>query len=283
VSSNSLVDARVASLPRPTRALARPSPVTVFGNYLHGAMTVAELEVRKLRHDPTELLTRAVQPALWLLIFGQAFSAIRAIPTGGISYLAFMTPGILAQSVMFISIFYGLTVIWDRDQGILQKFLVMPVPRASFVTGKALGAGVRALSQGVVVMCLALLLGVQLQWSVVGVVGALLTVVVGAGFFATVSMLIAIAVKTRERFMGLGQVITMPLFFASNAIYPLQIMPAWLQVVARVNQLSYLVDLLRGYLVAGSVPNAGLDWLVLVTALIVAQLIAGATFKTIVI
>jgi ABC-2 type transport system permease protein len=244
---------------------------------------MAELEVRKLRHDPTELLTRAVQPALWLLIFGQAFSAIRAIPTGGVSYLAFMTPGILAQSVMFISIFYGLTVIWDRDQGILQKFLVMPVPRASFVTGKALGAGVRALSQGVVVLCLALLLRVQLNWTFEGTVLGLLTVVVGAAFFATVSMLIAIAVKTRERFMGLGQVITMPLFFASNAIYPLQIMPGWLQTVSRVNPLSYLVDLLRGYLVTGAVANAGLDWLVLLCALIVVQLIAGATFKTIVI
>jgi ABC-2 type transport system permease protein len=278
-----LVDVRVASLPEHSTHIAHPAPGARLVNYVLGALTMAELEVRKLRHDPTELLTRAIQPALWLLIFGQAFSAIRAIPTGGISYLAFMTPGILAQSVMFISIFYGLTVIWDRDQGILQKFLVMPVPRPSFVTGKALGAGVRALSQGVVVLCLAVILGVQLDWTVAGVVGALLTVVVGAALFATVSMLIAIAVKTRERFMGLGQVITMPLFFASNAIYPIQIMPGWLQVVARVNPLSYLVDLLRGYLVVGSVPNAGLDWLVLVCALIVVQLIAGATFKTIVI
>jgi ABC-2 type transport system permease protein len=283
VSSSSLADVRVASLRNPARELAAESPLALISSYLHGAATVAELEVRKLRHDPTELLTRAVQPALWLLIFGQAFSAIRAIPTGGISYLAFMTPGILAQSVMFISIFYGLTVIWDRDQGILQEFLVMPVPRPSFVTGEALGAGVRSLSQGLVVLCLALLLGVQLDWTVAGVIGGLLTVVVGAGLFATVSMLIAIAVKTRERFMGLGQVITMPLFFASNAIYPLQIMPGWLQVVARVNPLSYLVDLLRGYLVLGAVPNAGLDWLVLLSALVVVQLIAGLTFKSIVI
>jgi ABC-2 type transport system permease protein len=278
-----LVDVRVASAPERTRAGAATASAAALSNYVHGALTMAELEMRKLRHDPTELLTRAIQPALWLLIFGQAFSALRAIPTGGISYLAFMTPGILAQSVMFISIFYGLTVIWDRDQGILQKFLVMPVPRPSFVTGKALGAGVRALSQGVVVLCLALLLHVQLDWSLVGVLGALLTVIVGAALFSTVSMLIAIAVKTRERFMGLGQVITMPLFFASNAIYPIQIMPSWLQVIARVNPLSYLVDLLRGYLVTGSVPNAGIDWLVLLSAVVVTQILAGATFKTIVV
>ncbi len=89
--------------------------------YLKASLVVAEMEIRKLRHDPTELFTRAVQPVLWLLIFGQAFSRVRAIPTGGVGYQTFMAPGILAQSMMFIAILYGLSIIWDRDQGILQK------------------------------------------------------------------------------------------------------------------------------------------------------------------
>jgi len=245
------------------------------------AFVVAKTEVRKLRHDPTELLTRAIQPALWLLIFGKAFEHIRAIPTGNVDYLTFMTPGILAQSVMFIAIFYGLSIIWDRDQGILQKLLVMPVPRASFVTGKALGAGVRALSQALVVFALALLLGVHVHWSLIGIVGTLLTVLAGAGFFATLSMLIAILVKTRERFMGMGQVITMPLFFASNAIYPISMMPGWLQVLAKGNPLSYLVDLLRGYLLYGHVDGAVTDWAILLGALLVAQVIAGRYYHAI--
>ncbi|MCL6522136.1 MAG: ABC transporter permease [Firmicutes bacterium] len=246
--------------------------------YLHGALVVAETEVRKLRHDPTELLMRSVQPALWLVIFGKALSRVRAIPTGNVDYLTFMTPGILAQSVMFIAIFYGLNIIWDRDAGILQKFLVLPIPRSAFVTGKGFGAGVRAVSQAVVIFLLALLLGVRLRWSLAGLAGALLTVVLGAAFFSTLSMLIAIAVKTRERFMGIGQVITMPLFFASNAIYPIQIMPEWLRWVARVNPLSYMVDLLRGYLVAGRVPDAWTDWLVLLAAVVVSQFLAGRLY-----
>jgi len=252
-----------------------------LAQYVWDAFVVAEIEVRKLRHDPTELLTRAIQPALWLVIFGKAFERIRAISTGNVDYLAFMTPGILAQSVMFIAIFYGLSIIWDRDQGILGKLLVMPVPRASFVTGKALGAGVRALSQALVVFVLALLLGVQIHWSVVGIVGTLLAVLAGAGFFATLSMLIAILVKTRERFMGMGHVITVPLFFASNAIYPIAIMPGWLQVVARVNPLSYVVDLLRGYLLYGHVDAAVTDWAVLLGALLVAQVVAGRYYHAI--
>jgi ABC-2 type transport system permease protein len=261
----------------------RPGVLRRVADYVRSALVVGEIEVRKLRHDPTELLTRAVQPLLWLLVFGEAFARVRAIPTGGLSYLTFMTPGILAQSVMFIAIFFGLTLIWERDQGILQKFLVLPVPRAAFVTGKGLGAGVRAVSQGVVVLALALLIGVRLHWTVGGVLGALATVVVGAAFFATLSMLIAVAVKTRERFMGIGQVITMPLFFASNAIYPIAMMPSWLQWVARLNPLSYMVDLLRGYLVMGRVPAAGQDWAVLLLALVAAQALAARTYARVVV
>jgi ABC-2 type transport system permease protein len=260
----------------------RPSLLDQLAAYIHGSMVVAEIEIRKLRHDPTELLTRGIQPALWLVIFGQALAHIRAIPTGNVDYLTFMTPGILAQSLMFISIFYGLTIIWDRDQGILSKFLAMPVPRASFVTGKALGAGVRALSQAFVIFILALLLGVNLHWTVLGVIGSLLTVVVGASFFATLSFLIAIGLKTRERFMGFGQVLTMPLFFASNAIYPISIMPGWLQFISRINPLTYIVDLLRGYLVTGAVPGALLDWSLLLLALVIVQVIAGRTYHRVV-
>lgn len=179
---------------------------------------------------------------------------------------------------MFVSIFYGLTIIWDRDQGILSKFLVMPVPRASFVTGKALGASVRALSQAVAVFVLALVLGVDLRWSVAGIVGSLLAVVVGSGVFATISMLSAVIVKTRERFMGRGQVVTMPQFFAGNAIYPLAIMPVWLQMLARLNPLGYAVDLLRGYPAIGQTPAAMPDWAALISVLVVLQLVVGRAF-----
>lgn len=282
---NSFVDVLAVST-KPAEELAEllcpPTLKDWVVGYLHGVWVVTEIEIRKLRHDPFELVTRVVQPALWLVVFGEAFSRLRAIPTGNVDYLTFMTPGILAQSLMFISIFYGISIIWERDAGILQKFLVMPVPRASFITGKGLGAGVRALCQTVVIFVLALLLGVQLKWSVGGIVGSLLTVLVGSSFFSILSMLLAITVKTRERFMGIGQVLTMPLFFASNAIYPLAIMPDWLRVVAQVNPLSYVVDLLRGYLVNGNVPNAPLDWAVLLVAVVIVQSIASVTYQTIV-
>jgi ABC-2 type transport system permease protein len=221
-------------------------------------IVIAELEVRKLAHDPTELVTRAVQPALWLLIFGQVFTRIRAIPTGGVRYLDFMAPGILAQSVLFIAIFFGIAIIWERDLGIVQKLLVSPTPRTALVLGKAFAAGVRSVSQALFVYFLAFVLGVKLNGNPLALVGVLLVVILGAAFFSTLSLIIACLVKSRERFMGIGQVLTMPLFFASNAIYPISIMPRWLQIVSHGNPLTYEVDALRGLMLSGGVFQYGL-------------------------
>jgi ABC-2 type transport system permease protein len=212
-----------------------------------GAMCLVELQ--KLRRDRTELITRAIQPALWLLIFGQTFTRIRAIPTGAVPYLDFLAPGILAQSALFISIFYGIQIIWDRDAGILAKLMVTPTPRAALVAGKAFAAGVRALIQALVVLVLAAILGVGLTPNPLKLAGAALILVLGAAFFCCLSITIAGLVLKRDRMMGIGQAIMMPLFFASNALYPVAIMPGWLRVVSHLNPLSYEVEALRGLLI----------------------------------
>ncbi|MEW1748265.1 ABC transporter permease [Streptomyces angustmyceticus] len=227
------------------------------------AMCVVELQ--KLRHDRTELYTRAVQPALWLLVFGETFTRIKAIPTGGVPYIDYLAPGIIAQSAMFIAIFYGIMIIWERDAGILTKLLVTPTPRAALIAGKAFAAGVKALIQAVVVIVIAALLGVALTGNPLRLLGVAVAVVLGSAFFSCLSMTIAGIVLTRDRLMGIGQAITMPLFFASNALYPVAIMPGWLQTVSRINPLSYQVDALRGLLL-GSHAHLALDYAVLVAA-----------------
>jgi ABC-2 type transport system permease protein len=227
------------------------------------AMCVVEMQ--KLRHDRTELYTRAVQPALWLLIFGETFTRIRAIPTGGIPYLDYLAPGIIAQSAMFIAIFYGIMIIWERDSGVLTKLLVTPTPRAALVTGKAFAAGVKALIQAVVVVLIAAALGVSLTWNPIRLIGVVVVVILGSAFFSCLSMTIAGIVLTRDRLMGVGQAITMPLFFASNALYPVAIMPDWLRAVSTINPLSYQVDALRGLLL-GTPSHLPLDFVVLLAA-----------------
>jgi ABC-2 type transport system permease protein len=250
------------------------SPLATVLGFFKKTWVIAELEVRKLRHDPTELISRAVQPALWLLIFGEVFQNMRAIPTGDLRYLDFMAPGILAQSVLFISIFYGIAIIWERDLGIVHKFLASPTPRAALVTGKALSAGVRALAQAVIVYLLSLMLGVSMNWSPAALAGVVVVVLLGAASFSTFSLIIACVVKTRERFMGIGQVLTMPLFFASNAIYPIAVMPHWLQIVARFNPLTYEVDALRALMIRGGQSVFGLGWDLSVLAVATVVLVA---------
>jgi ABC-2 type transport system permease protein len=259
--------------------------IRYIGNFINKTFVIMELELRKLRHDPTELITRAIQPALWLLVFGQVFTQTRAIPTGDMPYIDFMAPGILAQSVLFISIFYGIAIIWERDLGIVHKFLVSPTPRAALVLGKALSAGLRAMTQAVIIYILAVLLGVKVNWNPIALLGMSVAVILGATCFSTFSLITACLVKTRERFMGIGQVLTMPLFFASNAIYPISIMPSWLQVIARLNPLSYEVDILRGLmLVNGTTANPpGMDFLVLILVAIGLILIGAKLYPTVVI
>jgi ABC-2 type transport system permease protein len=251
--------------------------------YVRKTLTIIGLEVRKLRHDFTELITRAVQPALWLLVFGEVFTRVRAIPTGNLRYIDFMAPGILAQSVLFVAIFYGISIIWERDLGIVHKFLVSPTPRTALVLGKALSAGVRGFTQAVIIYILALLLGVQISWNPLALLGVLFVVLLGSVIFSTFSLIIACLVKTRERFMGIGQVLTMPLFFASNAIYPIEIMPAWLKVVAHCNPLSYEVDALRTMMLRGGTSSYGLpaDFAVLAVASVILVGVGGRLYPSV--
>ena len=213
---------------------------------ISSAFAIAEMEARKIRHDSTELWARSIQPALWLLIFGEVFNGIRAnLAPPGLTYLQYLSPGVLAQSILFIAIFYGITVVWERDVGLLTKLMSTPSPRTSIIVGKALASGVRGVFQAVVVIALALILGINLTLNAFSILGVFLICILFAMCFSSLSMFIASLLKTRERMMGIGQAITMPLFFASSAIYPLSIMPRWLQVIARGNPLTYVVDALR--------------------------------------
>jgi ABC-2 type transport system permease protein len=177
-----------------------------------------------------------------------------------VDYRADLAPGVMAQAAMFVAIFFGLAVIWERDVGQLQRLLATPLPRTALVLGKAAGAATRAVVQAVLLLIVVAIAGIGLKWSVVGVIGALVLLALGTGVFACLSMAIASLVKQRERFMGIGQLVMMPLFFASSALYPLAVMPGWLHVIARVNPLTYEVEGLRGFLLGGGHP--GLDILV---------------------
>ena len=242
------------------------NPVVGLRRLADRVVTLCWVELRKIRHDRSELYTRAVQPALWLIIYGEVFNRIHAIPLPkGVSYLAYLSPGIMAQSALFIAVFYGIQIIWERDAGVLTKLMVTPTPRSALITGKAFASGVRSLVQGVVIVILAALLGVHLTHNPLKLIGAAIILVLGSAFFSCLSMSIAGIVVSRDRLMGIAQAITMPLFFSSNALYPASFMPGWLQAISKVNPLSYEIEALRGLLI-GWPTTLWLDTLILVCA-----------------
>jgi ABC-2 type transport system permease protein len=245
-------------------------------DYATSVFAVAAAEAQKLAHDPWEVATRAIQPLLWLLLFGEVMARVRGIASDNVDYLDFLSAGILAQSVLFVAIFYGISAIWERDLGVLHRYLVSPAPRSALVLGKAVSASVRALVQAAVVYAAAGAIGVALNLHPLAILGVIALVALGSGLFSTLSLIIASLVKTRERFMGIGQVLTMPIFFASNAIYPLALMPPWLRVVAGINPLTYEVDGLRALMLrqGASVFGLATDFAVLIA--IFAALVAIA-------
>lgn len=249
--------------------------------FIQKTWVIADFEIRKILHDPTEVLLRAVQPSLWLLVFGQVMARTHILP--GENYLDFMSPGILAQSVLFVSIFYGIAIIWERDLGITQKFLVTPTPRTALVLGKAISAGFRCIPLMVIIYILAALLAVHVLWNPLNILGVIGLLLLGAILFSTFSLIVACLVKTRERFMGIGQLMTMPLFFASNAIYPIEIMPQWLKIVSHFNPLTYMIDGMR-LLMIGTPSGYSLvtDYAILILFSTVLVLIGGNLYKRVI-
>ncbi|HXS39208.1 MAG TPA: ABC transporter permease [Stellaceae bacterium] len=264
----------------PSSPIASTPRGEILADYATQLWAVAAAEIAKLRHDPLELFTRAVQPVLWLLFFGQVMGRVRGMNTGGLSYQDFLAPGILAQSVLFAAIFYGIAAIWERDLGILQRYLVSPAPRSALIAGKAVSSAIRGLAQAFIVYLIALAMGADLSLAPLHILGAALFIALGSALFSTFSLIIACWVKTRERFMGMGQVLTMPIFFASNAIYPIDLMPRWLQAISHGNPLTYQVDALRALMLKGGVSALGLplDFTVLAATTLVFTALAGSLY-----
>ncbi|PUA34172.1 MAG: multidrug ABC transporter permease [Candidatus Terraquivivens tikiterensis] len=249
---------------------------------LKNMLVMIELELRRLRHDRTEIYFRAVQPILWILIYGPVMSSVRAIPTGGVPYTDFITPGVMIQTTTFVSIFYGLMMVWERESGILKKLLVTPASRYSMVIGRSMASGVRALFQALIILPIALIIGVRFIPNPAYFSLAFTIIFFASGGFAAISILVASFMKTRERFMGIGQAIIMPLFFASNALYPVQMMPPILREFSTFNPLSYVVDAVRGLLITGDLSNLLMDLVAIAIFDAVSFILASISFKRII-
>ena len=186
------------------------------------------------------------------------------------------------MKTIFVSVFYGLTIVWERENGILKKLLVAPASRYATVIGRSIASGVRAIVQAFIIIPVAMLLGVRFVLNPLNFFMAFLILFFVSGGFAAISIFVASVMKTRERFMGIGQALIMPLFFASNALYPIKLMPTVLQYFAVFNPLTYAIDAVRGLIISGDLTNLLPDVAAVAIFDIVMFTVASISFRKII-
>ncbi len=211
---------------------------------LRAVSIVWRRELIRFQHDRLRAITSLIQPLLFLLVLGTGLSSLaRGSMPAGVNFKTFIYPGVLAMSVLFTAIFSAASIVWDREFGFLREMLVAPVSRASIVIGKCLGGATIATLQGIVMLALAGLAGVPYN-------PVLLLILVGemlllAFTLTAFGVMMAARITQFQAFMALTQMLVMPLFFLSGALYPLRGLPGWLSVLTRIDPLTYVVGPMR--------------------------------------
>jgi ABC-2 type transport system permease protein len=193
--------------------------------------------------DRIRIVSTLVQPLLFLFVLGTGLQQISSAGTHGVNLKTFIFPGILCLSVMFTAMFAAASIVWDREFGFLREMMVAPVSRASIVIGKCLGGATVACSQGIIIILLGPLVGVSYSVPVIlGIFGLMLLL---AFTITAFGVMIAVRIKQMQSFFGVMQMIVMPMYFLSGALFPVAGLPAWLAVLNRIDPLTYAVDPMR--------------------------------------
>ncbi len=229
-----------ATVPVTTRVRVPPRSAA---SEMRAIKIVWQREVIRYFGDRVRIATSLLQPVLFLFVLGTGLSRLVMNGTGGLNLRTFLYPGILGMTVLFTAIFSAASVVWDREYGFLREMLVAPVRRSSIVIGKCLGGATVATTQGILMIAMAGLVGVPYAPALIlGVFGLQILL----SFMLTAfGLVVAARVKQMQSFMALTQMLVMPLFFLSGAMFPVTGLPTWLTVLNRVDPLTYAVDPMR--------------------------------------
>src|SRR4051812_37646354 len=200
-------------------------------------------ELIRFRADRMRIVTSLIQPLLFLFVLGGGLSQLSAASTGGVDFKTFIYPGVLCIAVLFTAMFSAASIVWDREFGFLREMMVAPIRRSSIVIGKCLGGATVASFQGVIVLALAGL--VHVPYDPLLILGIFALQLLLAFTITAFGVMVAIRIKQMQSFMGVMQMIVMPMFFLSGALYPVAGLPQWLAVLNRIDPLTYAVDPMR--------------------------------------
>ena len=208
-----------------------------------GTWVVAYRELLRFVNERSRLVSSLAFPLVFLVIFGAGFGKVIGSLAPGVDYIKFMYPGIVAQSVLTASLFAGVSVVWDREFGFMREILVAPIGRTGIVLGKAIGASVTAMIQLLLLLVLAPVVGVDL--SVGTVLGLLPVVAILALGLSGLGLLIASFMRSQQGFQLVIQLLIFPLIFLAGVFFPVNNVPDWLEVISKLNPLTYGVDAIR--------------------------------------
>jgi ABC-2 type transport system permease protein len=218
-------------------------PERSLGSELRAIRIVWRRELIRFRADRIRMITSLVQPLLFLFVLGAGLQSLARAGTHGVQLKTFIYPGILCIAVMFTAMFSAASIVWDREFGFLREMMVAPIRRSSIVIGKCLGGATVASFQGVIVICLAGL--VHVPYDPLLILGIFALQLLLAFSITAFGVMIAVRIKQMQSFMGVMQMVVMPMFFISGALFPVSGLPGWLAVLNRLDPLTYAVDPMR--------------------------------------
>ena len=221
-------------------------------NNLRGVYTIWYRDILRFWHDKMRMVGSITFPLLFLFVFGSGLSARMGFLAPGINFAQFMFPGIIGMTLLMSSFMAGVSVVWDREFGFLKEVLVAPISRASVAVGKTLGAATVALLQGMLILLFAPLIGVSLS---AGTVLALLPLMfLLAASMGSLGILLATRIRSMEAFQAVMQMLMFPMVFLSGVFFPLQGLPAWMNVLVKINPATYGIAPIR-QVILGTTPG----------------------------
>lgn len=255
--------------------------MSLTANFLSDSWNVCWRELKRYTRQKARIVMSVVRPIIWLVLMGSMFEKISTLPAfQGIRYLDFMVPGVVAMTTLFGGVFGGLSVVWDRRFGFLNKMLAAPISRSAIPLGKMLAAGIQAGLQAGIILVLSTVLGVRCVTGPLGLVVIMLIAMLLCLLLSGISLSFGAVIRTHETLMVVMNFLTMPLMFTSSALFPLEAMPSWLASIANWNPLTHTINPIRTLMTKGWEWNTIIPEVAVVVALtLIVIAIATMVFK----
>ena len=231
---------------------------------MSAAMTLWGKHMQKLRVHPEEAFGMVIQSVLWVVLFGIGMKSLLGVTAGGgDAYMTFMVPGIVALTAMSAAVGGGLTWLTERTMGIVKEYLAAPIPRISILGGNALSIITKTLFQSIIILVIGVCIGATGNLDPLGWLGGILLLIAYGLGFAGIALAFASKTNDPGSYHMVIFLFTLPLLFLSNALYPLESLPKWMEICARLNPTTYAVDGMRQTFMDSSIASSGGDYIAL--------------------